>query len=92
MNSSDSIQLIMRQTNYTEDEAYRQLQLCDNNPIKVIKLYLGITEKKDPPVKSINQEIYKQLRHKLDTSMKEYNSKQEAKIMDEISNNNTTTD
>ena len=90
MNSSESIQLIMRQTNYSEDEAYRHLQLCGNNPIKVIKLYLGIAEKKEPPVKSINQEIYKQLRHKLDASMKEYNSKQEAKIMDEISNGTNT--
>jgi hypothetical protein len=45
---------------------------------------MGIVEKKAPPIKSVNQEIYKQLRHKLDDSMREYNSKQESKLMDEI--------
>jgi hypothetical protein len=38
---------------------------------------MGITEKKIPPIKSVNQEIYKQLRYKLDSSMREYNIRKE---------------
>jgi len=35
---------------------------------------MGLDDKKQEPVKSLNQEIYKQLRYKLDSSMKEYNN------------------
>jgi len=82
----DRIQIIIRQTDYTLLEAKEKMQLFDNDHIKVIKSFMGIVEKKAPPIKSVNQEIYKQLRHKLDDSMREYNSKQESKLMDEIQN------
>jgi hypothetical protein len=42
------------------------------NEILAIKEYFGITNKKPNPIKSVNQEIYKQLRNKLDTSMRDY--------------------
>ena len=38
---------------------------------------MGIPIKKTEPLKSLNQEIYKQLRYKLDASMKEYNTRKE---------------
>lgn len=71
------IDLILRQTNYTKEIALEKLQLHNNNAINVIKDYMGIksTEKK-APIKSFNQEIYKQIRTKLDTSMSEYREKQ----------------
>ena len=53
--------------------------------MKVIKEYMGITEKKEPPVKSVNQEIYRQMRFKLDASMSEYNQKQELSLALELS-------
>jgi hypothetical protein len=83
---NDRIQIIIRQTDYTLLEAKEKMQLFDNDHIKVIKSFMGIVEKKAPPIKSVNQEIYKQLRHKLDDSMREYNSKQESKLTDEIQN------
>jgi hypothetical protein len=44
--------------------------------MRVIKDYMGIPEKKEEnKVKSVNQEIYRQLRTKLDSSMKEYREK-----------------
>jgi len=82
----DRIQIIMRQTDYTLLEAKEKMQLFDNDHIKVIKSFMGIVEKKALPIKSVNQEIYKQLRRKLDDSMREYNSKQESKLMDKIQN------
>jgi len=69
---ANKIQIILRQTDYTEDKAKEKLQQFDYNEIAVIKDYLGITEKKAPPIKSVNQAIYKQLRSHLDGAMKDY--------------------
>ena len=85
----EKISIIMRQTDYDEITATTKLTETNYDHIKVIKTYLGITEKKAPAAqKSINQEIYKHLRHKLDDSMKSYLEKQEEKIKTEIANNN----
>ena len=67
------IQMVLRQTNYSETEARNKIKEFNNDAILVIKSYFGIAEKKAPEkVKSVNQEIYKQFRLKLDSSMKEY--------------------
>ena len=70
----EKIQKILRQTDYTEDTAFMKLKEYNYDEIAVIKAYLGITEKKAPeyPAKSVNQEIYRQLRHKLDSNMRDY--------------------
>ena len=78
---------IMSQTNYNEELAREKLKEFKNDFMKVLKDYMGIPEKKEnSQIKSVNQEIYKQLRRKLDDSMREYNSKQESKLMDKIQN------
>jgi hypothetical protein len=74
---NNKIEVIMRQTNYTYMEARTKLILNNYDHIKVIKIFLGVKEKKEECIKSINQEIYKQIRYKMDASMKEYNKKQE---------------
>jgi hypothetical protein len=67
---------IMSQTNYSEDVAREKLKECNNDFMKVLKDYMGIPEKKiNTQMKSINQEIYKQIRHSLDQTMKEYRDK-----------------
>ncbi len=66
------IQVILRQTDYTNEIARLKLQEFNYNEIDVIKDYFGITEKKEPPIKSINQAIYKQLRTHLDSAMSNY--------------------
>jgi len=75
--NNQDIELVLRQTNYTKEIAIQKLQIHNNNAIDVIKDYMGIkpTEKK-APIKSLNQEIYRQIRTKLDTSMSEYREKQ----------------
>lgn len=42
--------------------------------MKVIREFMGLPEKKETNVKikSVNQEIFRQIRHKLDASMQEY--------------------
>ena len=85
----EKINVIMRQTDYDKKTANEKLIEHCYDHITVIKTYLGITEKKAPSAqKSINQEIYKQLRYKLDDSMKSYLQKQEEKLKTEIANNN----
>jgi hypothetical protein len=73
----NKIQIILRQTDYSEDVAREKLKETNFDHILVIKSFMGITEKKALPIKSINQEIYKQLRYKLDSSMREYNIRKE---------------
>lgn len=75
---NDKVQIILRQTDYTEEIATKKLQEHDYDHLKVIRAYLGVAEKKAPTqVKSTNQEIYKQLRHRLDDNMRDYNSRKE---------------
>jgi hypothetical protein len=69
---NDNIQIIMRQTNYSEEIAKEKLQEFNYDHMAVIRAYFGISEKKQSPIKSINQEIYKQLRYKLDGNMRNY--------------------
>jgi len=73
----EKVQMILRQTDYTEEEAKNKLKEFNYEPIQVIKSYLGITEKKAPPIKTVNQEIYKQIRYRLDSNMREYNLRKE---------------
>jgi len=70
------VKKVISQTNYTEEEALEKLKLFNCDYLRVIKDYMGIPEKKESPkVKSVNQEIYKQIRTRLDKSMKEYREK-----------------
>ena len=67
------IKKVMTQTNYTEEEAKDKLRLFNCDYLRVIRDYMGIPEKKEErKVKSVNQEIFRQIRTKLDNSMKEY--------------------
>ena len=82
MNNADfnnKVEIITRQTDYSIEEAREKLIECNNDYQKVIKLFLGIVEKKESPIVSINQEIYKQLRHRMNSSMKEYELKTQTK-------------
>jgi hypothetical protein len=67
----NKVEIILRQTDYTEDKAREKLCYFNFDYILVIKDFLGIAEKKAPQIISVNQEIYKQLRYKLGSSVKE---------------------
>jgi UDP-N-acetyl-D-mannosaminuronate dehydrogenase len=77
---------VMSQTNYTYEEAVEQLRLYNGDYMKVIKNYMGIPDKKEGKVKSINQEIFRQIRIKLDNSMKVYNEKHPINIDEVVEN------
>ena len=69
---SEKVQLIIRQTNYSEEETREKLKQHNYDHLAVIRSYFGIAEKKALPVTTINQEIYKQLRYRLDGNMRNY--------------------
>ena len=73
---TENIKKVMSQTNYTEEQAIEKLKQFNCDYMRVLKDYMGIPEKKAAPkVKSVNQEIFRQIRTKLDSSMKEYRDK-----------------
>jgi hypothetical protein len=79
--NNQEIDIVLRQTNYTKEVAIQKLEEHNNNAIDVIKEYMGVKPaEKKAPIKSLNQEIYRQIRIKLDSSMDEYRAKQDGKI------------
>jgi hypothetical protein len=84
----DKIDIILRQTDYSKEVAREKLIKNDLDHIKVIKEYHGIFEKKEPEIKSLQQEIYKQIRLRMNDSMRIYNKKQEEKLEKDINDNN----
>lgn len=73
----EQIYVIMRQTDYNFEKAKETLKECNYDHVKVIKTFLGIKDKPPYVVNSKNQEIYRQIRLKMDTSMREYNERKE---------------
>jgi hypothetical protein len=73
MDLAEKIQIILRQTDLTEDLVREKLAEHNEDHMKVIREYLGIAEKKAPEqMKSVNQEIYRQFREKfrhIDTNL-----------------------
>lgn len=85
----ENLKKVMSQTNYTEEEAKEKLKLFNCDYMKVIRDYMGIPDKKETTkVKSVNQEIFRQIRTKLDASMKEYREKNPINIDQVIDNFN----
>ncbi len=69
---NNKVQIILRQTDYQEDTAREKLKEYNYDHILVIKSFLGITEKKTLSIKSVNQEIYKQLRNQLNRPIPDF--------------------
>jgi NACalpha-BTF3-like transcription factor len=76
------VDIIMRQTNYSREECIEKLKT--NNMNDIIKEYLGITKQVSTRKKSLQQEIYYQIRNQMDSSAKEFNKKQNEKLEKEI--------
>jgi hypothetical protein len=72
----ESIKMICRQTDYTEEEAREKLEKNNYNYQIVLNEYFGI---KEPPKKeqSTNQQIYGEIRNLMDTGAKRFREEQE---------------
>lgn len=74
MDQQKYINIIVNQTNYSEERASELLLENDGDFMKVIKDYLNICDTNNPkesvkPKKSLNQEIYKHIRGKMNENM-----------------------
>jgi len=74
---AEKVQIILRQTDYTEEIAIEKLKENNFDELKVIRSYFGISEKVNKQIKTLNQEIYKQIRYRLDSNMRDYNERVE---------------
>jgi len=68
------IQSIIDKTNYSREEAGQKFAEANGDYKKVLRDFLI-----SPPKKSINQQIYTQMRLRLDESMRDYNERKENK-------------
>ena len=83
----DKIAIISRQTNYSETEIREKLEQYGGDEVKVIKSYLGVPLTIDVSKcvrKSVNQEIYRQIRYNLDSGIRDFNAVQNANLEKEI--------
>lgn len=73
--------MILKMTTYSTEEVEEMLNKYDNNVVNVIRHYMNLPIKQqtktEEKICSINQEKYRQIRHTLDRSMKEYRDKTE---------------
>jgi hypothetical protein len=74
---NSKVQMIMRQTDYTEEIVREKLKYFNFNEMDVIKDYLGIKPKKEKQINSVNQTIYKEIRKHLDGSLEDYHKRVE---------------
>lgn len=87
----EKIEQILSQTNYSREEIIKKLEEYNGDSISVIREYMGININKNAEIgkikrNQINQEIYRQIRHTLDSSMRQYREKNPINI-DEVRNN-----
>lgn len=82
---SEMCNIVLRQTNYTIDEIKDKLIEYNYVYMDIIKEYMGIKKEKPQPIKSLNQEIYRQIRLTLDEATRDFNTKQYDKIVNNIS-------
>ena len=59
------IQFIVNQTSYTYETAKGMMEMFDGDYIKIIKMFHGINDKPEEKNTTINQEIFRQIRNKM---------------------------
>ena len=74
-NEEEIIDIVLRQTTLTRDEAIEKLKIFNNDYIKVIKDFMGIVDKKKEKQLTINQQIYKEIRTVLDEAATNFRNK-----------------
>ena len=80
MRHKQQIHFIMTQTNYDDHEASEKLKLYNNDVMKVVGDYLGISPKEDENAKKTkNQKIYSVIRDIMDKGSRNYQIQQDRK-------------
>lgn len=79
MDETSIIDIVCHQTTYDKETAIQKLKEFNNDPIKVIKDFMGIKEKKaEKTCAYVSQERYKIIRNELDSAYTTYNNQKNA--------------
>ena len=80
------IKMVIRQTDYSEEDAILKLKEHKNDYMEVIREAMGINkQKKENNITSVNQQIYKEIRGMMDDAANNYRIKQERqKLLEKI--------
>ena len=73
----ESVNMICRQTELSNDEAKKQLEEVNYDYMKVLNKYFGVTEKQKEEKGSTNQQIYGEIRNLMDTGAKNFRLERE---------------
>jgi hypothetical protein len=73
----ESVNMICRQTELSEDEAKKQLEEVNYDYMKVLNKYFGVIEKQKEDKGSTNQQIYGEIRNLMDTGAKNFRLERE---------------
>ena len=73
----ESVNMICRQTEFSEDEAKKQLEEVNYDYMKVLNKYFGVIEKQKEDKGSTNQQIYGEIRNLMDTGAKNFRLERE---------------
>ena len=74
------IDVIIRQTDYTEEKAIEKLTEHKNDVIAIVREYMGVVKppsKNDIIKSSTNQQIFSEIRNLMDDAAKTYQAKKE---------------
>ena len=64
--------ILMRQTEYSEEEAVSKLEEYGYNIQKILNKYYNIGEKPEKTSKTVNQQTYTEIRNMMDTASANY--------------------
>ena len=82
------VDLVVRQTNYTKEEAITELIKYKYNYLQLLKDYMGIKPKKEKQAATSNQERYRLIRQTMDQVEENYAKKKKQKeLMEKLTNN-----
>ena len=69
------LSLVLRQTDYTEEEAKIQLEKYNYNYLELLKDYMGVVKKEEKVCATANQERYRLIREAMDDKEEKYREK-----------------
>jgi NACalpha-BTF3-like transcription factor len=73
----ESVKMICRQTELSEEEAKKELEEVNYDYMKVLNKYFGVEEKKSKKMNTTNQQIYGEIRNLMDTGAKNFRLERE---------------
>ena len=77
-------EIVMRQTDYSEEQALEKLKQHNNDIMSIVREYMGVSAiTKKNELKSVNQQIYKEIRTLMDDAAASYKMKKETQQLEQ---------